>query len=72
MLHILGAPPNGSLLFDDMLNKCKLQVCLPDFDGTIAEAAAFYREFGTHCGATYGELEKLSGVVAIGIEPLLS
>jgi ASC-1-like (ASCH) protein len=56
--------------FDDMLVECTIAACLPDFDGTVADAAAVYRAFATFAGETYADLEARAGAVAIGIQPL--
>jgi ASC-1-like (ASCH) protein len=60
--------------FKAMLNACGVQTCLPGFEGTIEQAVAVYKNFGTFNSKignkTYSQLEKEYGAVAITVEPL--
>ena len=59
--------------FDAMLAECTVEACLPDLQGSCADAAALYRTFrtrGRRGVKSYAELEVESGVVAIGIRPV--
>ena len=59
--------------FKAMLNACGVQACLPGFEGTIEQAVAVYKAFGTYNKTigtkSFGQLEK-HGAVAITVEPL--
>jgi ASC-1-like (ASCH) protein len=61
--------------FKAMLQACGVQACLPGFEGTIEQAVAVYKAFGTFNSKigvkTFGQLEKAGhGAVAITVEPL--
>ena len=57
-----------------MLNACGVEACLPGFEGTIDQAVAVYKAFGTFNtkigNKTFAQLEKDYGAVAITVEPL--
>lgn len=56
--------------FEAMLCECGVKACLPDFLGSLQEAVQIYQSFGTMSGATYAELEREFGVIAIEVVPL--
>jgi len=57
-------------LFAEQLRECGIEDCLPGVGGDVEEGVRIYRSFGTFTGASYAEVEAMSGAIAIDVEPL--
>ncbi|KAH8050922.1 hypothetical protein JL721_11269 [Aureococcus anophagefferens] len=60
---------SGADTFEDMLDHCGLDACLPGC-ASREEGAKIYRSFGCFDGRTYADVEAEAGVVAIRVMPL--